>query len=89
MELEAQSRSNKQVEDKPSILALVNTREFRQSLKRIAEMMPDQRTKYASRFMEKYQAPLFEIGFDKESVGYRMFEMALATIQHAMFERNY
>lgn len=89
MELQAQSRLNKPLDDRPSINALVSQREFRQSLKRISEMSDEERNKYSSRFMKTYEDALGEIGFPKDSVGYKNFVLALATMNHSIFDRTY
>lgn len=75
--------------DKPSLLALVNQSEMRQSLNRIAGMTDHQREVYASRFMDKYREPLTEAGIFTETKDARIAEIVLCALNHAIFDRSY
>lgn len=77
------------LDDKPSIVALVNASEFRRSLKRITEMSEAERKRYSARFMREYQDPLTEVGWTEASFGYRIAEIVLSTMCHAIFDKSY
>ena len=86
---EARPSRFKNIEVKPSLLALVTEKEMRSALQKVSEMSIADKDKYSKQIMQAYEQPLLEIGFNRESYGWEIAQTILSAINMSIFGRTY
>jgi hypothetical protein len=71
-----------------SLADLVSASELRSSANVLLKMSPENVAEYANRFMRKWEDTLVEIGFHRGTKEHSAAVLALAMVNHAIFDKR-